>query len=94
MKNIAYIPMTNPSTWQLSLLALDCAASALATLEVQGVDVRPTTSNAAFAPFAVAGSVVASELTAVKRDRAHVGMAKRGVIATAAPGSSAWSPPN
>jgi hypothetical protein len=90
MKNITIVPMT--SAWQLSLLALDCATSALATLEVQGFDVRPTATKPAFAGFAASGSVVGGEPTAVKRDRTDVG--NRGVIAAHAPGSSAWSPPN
>lgn len=94
MKNITMIPMTDSSAWQLSLLALDCATSALATLEVQGIVVRPTAPNAAFATFAAAGSAVAIEPTAVKRDRAHTGRGYRGVVAVNAPGPSAWSPPN
>lgn len=90
MKNITIVPMT--SAWQLSLLALDCATSALATLEVQGFDVRPTAPNSAFAAFAAAGSVVDGEPTAVKRDRAPMGT--RGAIAAHVLGSPAWSPPN
>lgn len=94
MKNITMIPMTDTSAWQLSLLALDCATSALATLEVQGIVVRPTAPNAAFVPFAAAGSAVAGEPTAVKRDRANTGKGYRGVIAAHVLGPSAWSPPN
>lgn len=93
MKNITMIPMTDSSAWQLSLLALDCATSALATLEVQGTVVRPTAPNAAFAAFAAGGSAVAIEPTAVKRDRANTGMGHRGIAADV-PGPSVWSPPN
>ena len=93
MNNIAYIPMTNTSAWQLSLLALGCATSALAALEVEGIVVRPTAPNAVFA-FAAAGCAVASELTTVKRDRAFTGKGHRGAIVATVPGSPAWSPPN
>ena len=46
-----------PANWQLPLsqsATLGCAASALWTLGSQGIAVRPTPVNAAFAPFAAA----------------------------------------
>ncbi|KRB75005.1 hypothetical protein ASE01_16690 [Nocardioides sp. Root190] len=96
MKNITIIPMT--SAWQLSLLALDCATSALATLEVQGFDVRLTATHPAFAAFEAAGSATGGEPTAVKRDRVNAGipayMGNRDAIVARVPGSPAWSPPN
>jgi hypothetical protein len=83
------------TSWQLSLApsaTRGCAASALATLEVQGVAVRPSAPNAAFAPFAGVVADVATDLTAVKRNRA--GMGHTRIDAVYVPGSPAWSPPN
>ncbi|WP_435770883.1 hypothetical protein [Nocardioides sp. SYSU DS0651] len=80
------------TTWQLPLSLSATpghAASALATLEVQGIAARPTAPNAAFAPF---GGVVAG-VKAVKRDRATTGMDHTCIDAVYVPGLPAWSPP-
>lgn len=85
MKNL------NVTSWQLPLSVSatpGCAVSALATLEVQGIAVRPI---AAFAAFAGVVADVATDLTAVKRDRA--GMDHARIAAVYVPGSLAWSPP-
>ena len=89
--------MTNPvfpvmtSAWQPTLSAtLGCATSALATLEVQGIAVRPATVATAFAPFAGAPLALAS--TAAKRERI-AGTDHRGANAAYVPGLPAWSPP-
>ena len=82
------IPMTDVNVWQISLTALDCATSALATLEVEGVVVRQ--AAAAFAPFAAEATAV----TAVKRERALTGMGHRGITSADVLGSPAWSHPN
>ncbi|GAA4808080.1 hypothetical protein ACFQ0K_02620 [Nocardioides caeni] len=91
MENITMNPMTIPSCWQLALSACDQATFALATLEVQGIAVRPMTdvARATFAFDAVAA-------TDVKRERAATGTDHDGTInaAVAVPGIAAWSPPN
>ena len=82
------------TSWQLPLslsATRGCAASALATLEVQGIAVRPTAPKAAFAACAGVVADVATDLTAVKRDRA--GMDHTRIAAVYVPGSLAWSPP-
>ena len=95
MENITMIPMTDVNVWQISLTALDCATSALATLEVQGIAVRPAApTSAAFAPFAAGEAALADDVTAVKRERALTGMGHRGNTTAYVPGSPAWSHPN
>ncbi len=92
MENITMIPMTDVNVWQLSLSALGCATSALASLEVQGTVLRPATANVvAFAPFAAADATPADG-PSVKRERATTGMGHRG-IAAYVPGPPAWSHP-
>lgn len=84
------------TSWQLPLLvsaSRGCAASALATVKVEGVAVRPSAPKAAFVAFTGAMDV-ATDLTTVKRDRAHTGMGQTGITAAYVPGSLAWSPPN
>lgn len=87
MKNIVMIPMTDVNVEQLALSALACATSALATLEVQGSAVRPSTAAAAvYAPFAAKGGDVATaDGPFVKRERG---------IAAHVPGPPAWSHPS
>lgn len=95
MENITMIPMTDVNVWQISLTALDCATSALATLEVQGIAVRPAApASAAFAPFAAGDAALATDVTAVKRERALTGNGHRGITSAVVPGSPAWSHPN
>ncbi|HWJ07810.1 MAG TPA: hypothetical protein VNS46_00445 [Nocardioides sp.] len=95
MENISMIPMSDVNVWQISLTALDCAASALATLEVQGVDVRRAVpASAAFAPFAAGDAAQAIDPTAVKRERALTGKGHRGNTSAYVLGSPAWSHPN
>lgn len=95
MENITMIPMTDVNVWQISLTALDCATSALATLEVQGISVRQAAPvSAAFAPFAAGDAALATDVTAVKRERALTGMGHRGITSAYVPGSPAWSHPN
>ena len=77
----------NSSAWQLSLSALGCATSALATLQVQGIAMRPATIPTVFAPFAL----VATD--AAPRKRAITAKAVRGSDAAHVPGLPAWSPP-
>ena len=87
MKNFT----TNPAmTWQLALSASACATSALPTIPSQGTAVRQA-PNAAFAPFADA---VATDVTAIKRERALTGMGHRGTTVAYVLGSPAWSHPN
>ena len=81
MENITMIPLTDVNVWQISLSPLDCATSALATLEVQ-------------APFAAGEAAVANDVTPVKRERALTGMGHRGITSAYVPGSPAWSHPN
>lgn len=93
MNNIVMIPMTDVNVEQLALSALACATSALATLEVQGIAVRPSTTPAAaaFAPFAATGGDVAlADALFVKRERGTSGKGQRG-IAAHVPGPPAWS---
>jgi hypothetical protein len=95
MENITMIPMSDVNVWQISLTALDCATSALATLEVQGVDVRPAVpASAAFAPFAAGVAAEVIDPTAVKRERALTGKGQRGNTSAHVLGSPAWSHPN
>ena len=95
MENITMIPMTDVNVWQISLSAVGCATSALATLEVQGISVRPAApASAAFAPFAAGDAALAIDVTAVKRERALTGMGHRGNTTADVPGSPAWSHPN
>ena len=95
MENITMIPMTDVNVWQISLTALDCATSALATLEVQGISVRQAApASVAFAPFAAGDAALATDVTAVKRERALTGMGHRGITTADVPGSPAWSHPN
>lgn len=85
----------NLADWQLTLSAdatLGRAASALVTLPVQGVAVRPTAPKAAFAPFAALVADVATDGIAAKRDR-NPGMGHTCISAVYVPGSLAWSPP-
>lgn len=95
MKNIVMIPMTDRNVWQLSLSALTCATSALATLEVRGIAVRPSTAAAAaFAPIAaLRGDLAQIEAPSFKRERGTSGMGQRG-IAAHVPGPPAWSHPS
>ncbi|HWI43677.1 MAG TPA: hypothetical protein VNS81_08650 [Nocardioides sp.] len=81
--------------WQLSLLAsasCGCAASALATVKVEGLGVRPSAPKAAFVAF-MGAMDVATDLTTVKRVRAHAGIGRNGITAAYVPGSLTWSPP-
>ena len=95
MENITMIPMSDVNVWQISLTALDCATSALATLEVQGIDVRTAApASAAFAPFAAGNAALAIDPTAVKRERALTGTGHRGNTSAYVLGSPAWSHPN
>lgn len=96
VKNIVMIPMTDENVWQLALSALDCATSALATLEVQGFAVRPSTADAAaFAPIAANGGELAqADGPSVKRERGTTGIGHRGAIAAHVPGPPAWSHPS
>ncbi len=95
MNNIVMIPMTDENVWQLSLSALACATSALATLEVQGIAVRPSTADAAaLAPIAaISGDAAQADGPTVKRERATSGKGQRG-FAAHVPGPPAWSHPS
>ncbi|WP_418059727.1 hypothetical protein [Pimelobacter simplex] len=93
MENFVMIPAMT-SAWQRPLSPsafLGCATSALPTFEVQGIAARAIAPNAAFAPFATLAAAVATD--AVKRERAHAGMGRRGTTTAYVPGSLAWSPP-
>ncbi len=93
MENITMIPMTDVNVWQISLTALDCATSALATLEVQGISVRQAApASAAFAPFA-AGDAAGYDVTP-SSGACLTGKGHRGNTTADVPGSPAWSHPN
>ncbi|MDQ6524418.1 hypothetical protein RB608_12435 [Nocardioides sp. LHD-245] len=95
MENMTMNPVfpVMTSAWQPTLSAtLGCAASALATVQVQGSAVRPATAPTTVAPFAGAPfAVVATDVA--KRERAIAGTDHRGINAARLPGLHAWSPP-
>ena len=89
------------TSWQLPLASglsasatRGRAASALATLEVQGIAARPLAPNAALVASAACAEVAfdGTAVTTAKRDR-NTGMGHTGITAVYVPGSLAWSPP-